>query len=276
MVSNPKGNDPFQFKMKKSQAKRTVPCCTLRKHIFSQRMSLASPRSMPRSPGSSNPKVLRLEMKLNREESINLEKANTTLRTQAGQLRDTLKQIKGERRAEMKLRRKLIADEEIKNEEKLKQCREEFANAQANLQATRKQMANEKLSGAANHVTEVKSMCQTLKSSVENSVAEMQKQVSLSKEQFNEIALKEPENEASRYKQIENNFKEAYDMIPDAGLFTEFPSRPKVCLSEVMAFECPGTDAEAEPVQHFDSSVIMRFTPSHLVHTMKWIKQCIH
>lgn len=229
-------------------------------------------QSLARSPIVGSSSVLRLEMKINREEGVHLQKENDELQMQSQSLRAEIKRLKEETNAEIRMRKRLVAEAENDHIARVNDAQREFAVAKVKAQDARAHAAAEQLSLLKQATRALKNVCARGKEIVAASITDVRRQAESAKAAVREPAVAERNPEVAELRKMAQAMQETYDVMPNAGAFTGLPRKPRCVVSEVTAFEVPGEDGglEAAPKERE-----VQYIPEHLVRTMRWIGQCL-
>lgn len=228
-------------------------------------------RMSTRSPASSS-SVLRVEVKLNREEAARLQEANTQLEKEVNQLRETHTKIKEEVRLETRNKKKRFLEMQQENDEKMHALKKSVADSKVRLEESRKLAMKQKIDSVTESVNDVKSMASSIKSLVETTVSDVTANFSAGSSRMHEITDRPVDSETCTYRNIENRMKSALASLPHAGDFAEFRSRPSIELDNLVVFEAPQEEQEGAPVVIKN---VYKFVPLHLVRVFKWINRCL-
>ena len=209
-------------------------------------------------------------MKLNREEGAHLQKENEALRIQTEALRGELKQLKGAISSEVRNRKRLIAETENAHLADVSNERKQFAIAKTNLLDSRDQAAAQQLTGARTTTTSIKYICTKIQESMSTFISDIAQQTLSAKQNVRQACADDPDTELAQFRRLASHLQETHSLIPGAEFLSRLPPKNPCTISESISFEVPG------PVCTNDRAIVPHYIPSHLVHTMNWIRQCLH
>lgn len=228
-----------------------------------------SPRLMPRSP-KANPSVLKVEVKLNKEETSRLQEQALKMEAETKELRHKLKQLKTEAQNETKRRRELIALGEIKHSEEMNRSQEAFKATVNAIHNAKIQKVKDSL--VLQQLENCQSICASMRKTIEGSMAAVKANIKTANSVIHTTSETAKQSEASQYRAIEKKLQLLHDKIPNSHVYTQFPKRPKCQISEVTVFEKPFiADTEEQPTP----TETIRFVPTSLVQRVKWITHCL-
>lgn len=235
--------------------------------------NMLTPRKLSaRSPAKTD-SVIRVEMKLNREEAARLQETNAHLEKEVNQLRETQIKIKEEVKQESRRRKKLFLEQQQANDDEMRALKKSFADSKSRLEEARNLSRSEKINTVSENISEMKSVTGSLKSIIDNTVSDVTNRFRTGSARMHAITDTPADPEVSTYRSIEIRLQSTLAALPQASELGEFRTRPSVELDNLVVFEAPQEEPEQET--HVIVRNVYKFVPLHLVRAFKWIHECL-
>ncbi|OHS96133.1 hypothetical protein TRFO_37715 [Tritrichomonas foetus] len=197
----------------------------------------SSPRSRKATITSTErPALLQYEMKLCRDEALALNKSNTQLEHDCGELRKQLQELKSQIKIESRKRKNFIAGKENENQTKIDELNNEFAQERNAILSNRSEFIQKAQKDIQTNFIDF----QNLRDETVNMIKEQQLYIRNQASQVHKnVAFYIESNTLTNLDRLERSLEHTLTLLPSISSLDELPSKDSNEVEESFCFELP-------------------------------------